>query len=107
MPAGFHWPSGYKSVSNQRRIEASLVSNVWIWDLVTYSKTFHLIRGGMMVQNCDQDIITHECAPKFAQHLFHQYLGHLYKIHNVYDPVLDLHLAAFCVCTYFYINCNQ
>lgn len=47
-------------------------------------------------KNCDQDVVVHECAPKFAQHLFHQYLGHLYKVHHVSDPVLDLHLVAFC-----------
>ena len=34
-----------------------------------------------------QDWIWHECAPKFVTDLFSEYLGHLYDVHHIQDPV--------------------
>lgn len=34
-----------------------------------------------------QEVIVHECAPKFSRSLFERYMGHIYDVNVVVDPV--------------------
>ena len=94
LPRHWIWPAGGQWTA-AGSVDVRALGSTGGHELNTTRKRLRVNSKGINDAQCQsvlsQDVIVHECAPKFARSLFEDYMGELYHVHYILDPV---HVSA-------------